>query len=78
MANYTRCTIKGTEVEFKRVPVSGRYAVGVNGLLIGTYESDSEAIVAALEHVRVKHFLNRRPMLPGRVRNDLREMASES
>lgn len=78
MTNYTRCTLIGREVEFKLVPVTGLIAVGVDGRLIGNYESDSEAIVAALEHVRVTCNLSRRPLMPGGVRNDLRSMAADA
>ena len=78
MANYTRCTLHDREVEFKSVPVTGLIAVGVDGRLVGNYENDAEAIVAALEHVRVTCNLQKRPMMPGRVRNDLRSMAADA
>lgn len=71
---YTQCTILNREVEFKLVPTSGYISVGVDGCLIGNYANDAEAIVAALEHVRVAEGRLDRPMLPGRVRNELREM----
>lgn len=71
---HTICTIRGKAVEFKRVPMTGLYAVGVDGRLVGTYESDAEAIVAALEHIRVVDGLASRPLLPGRIRRELREM----
>lgn len=78
MANYKSCTVCGRTVEFKVVPITGRLAVGVDGRLIGNYANDSEAIVAALEHVRVVAGMADRPMLSGRVRKALREMATTS
>ena len=75
---YTQCTILKHLVEFKVIPTSGYISVGVDGRLVGNYENDAEAIVAALEHVRVVDGRLDRPMLPGRVRNDLREMAAAS
>lgn len=71
---YTSCTICGRAVEFKRIPMTGLYAVGVDGRLVGNYANGSEAIVAALEHIRVAGGMTDRPLLPGRVRKALREM----
>ena len=76
MENYTRCTLVGREVEFKLVPVTGMIAAGIDGRLIGNYESDAAAIVAALEHVRVTCNLAKRPLMPGRVREALRGMTA--
>ena len=73
---YSQCTILKHLVEFKATPTSGYIAVGVDGRLIGNYENDAEAIVAALEHVRVVEGMFERPLLPGRVRSDLRKMAT--
>ena len=75
---YTQCTILKHLVEFKLIPTSGYISVGVDGRLVGNYGNDSEAIVAALEHVRVVEGRLDRPMLPGRVRNDLRAMVAAS
>jgi len=74
---HTECTILKHKVEFKAIPTSGYIAVGIDGRLVGNYENDAAAIVAALEHVRVVDGLMNRPMLPGRVRSALREMAAE-
>ena len=76
MTNYTKCTVAGRTVEFKRIPGSGLYAVGIDGRLIGNYESDSAAIVAALEHVRVTCNLAERPLPPNSVRKALRSMTA--
>jgi hypothetical protein len=71
---YTQCTILKHTVEFKLIPTSGYISVGIDGRLVGNYENDAEAIVAALEHVRVVEGRLDRPLLSGRVRNQLREM----
>lgn len=71
---YKQCRILNHKVEFKVIPTSGYFSVGVDGRLVGNYESDAAAIVAALEHVRVIDGLVDRPMMPGRVRTNLREM----
>jgi hypothetical protein len=73
---YTQCTILKHKVEFKLIPTSGYISVGIDGWLVGNYENDAEAIVAALEHVRVVEGRFARPMLPGRVRKELREMTA--
>jgi hypothetical protein len=73
---YTQCTILKHKVEFKLIPTSGYISVGVDGWLVGNYENDAEAIVGALEHVRVVDGRFARPMLPGRVRKELREMTA--
>jgi hypothetical protein len=70
---YTQCTILKHLVEFKLLS-SGYISVGFDGWLVGNYENDAAAIVAALEQVRLFEGLTRRPMLPGRVRAELREM----
>ena len=75
---YTQCTILKHLVEFKIIQTSGYIAVGIDGRLVGNYENDAEAIVSALEHVRVVEGMLKRPMLPGRVRSALREMATEA
>jgi hypothetical protein len=75
---YTQCTILKHLVEFKIIQTSGYIAVGIDGRLVGNYENDAEAIVAALEHIRVVDGRMDRPMLPGRVRNELREMNAAS
>lgn len=73
---YTFCEILNHKVEFKTIPTSGYISVGVDGRLVGNFGSDAEAIVAALEHVRLAEGRLDRPMLPGRVRNELREMVA--
>lgn len=50
---YVHHRICGRAVEFKRVPLTGLYAVGVGGRLIGNYDTPDAAVAAALEHVRV-------------------------
>lgn len=75
---YTQCTILKHLVEFKLIPTSRYISVGVDGRLVANCESDAAAIVAALEHVRVVEGRLDRPMLPGRVRNDLRAMVAAS
>lgn len=72
---YTQCKILNHTVEFKLLS-SGYISVGVDGWLVGNYESDSAAIVAALEHVRLADGMTKRPLLPGRVRAAMREMAT--
>jgi hypothetical protein len=71
---YTKCSVLNHTVEFKLIPTSGYIAVGVDGRLVGNYGNDAEAIVAALEHVRVVEGSLDRPMLSGRVRTELRKM----
>jgi len=72
---YTQCTILKHSVEFKLLS-SGYISVGVDGWLVGNYENDSEAIVAALEHIRVAEGMTKRPLLSGRARAELREMTT--
>jgi len=74
---YAQCKIVDHAVEFKRLS-SGYISVGVDGTLVGNYASDAEAIVAALEHVRVVEHMLERPLLPNSVRKTLREMATAS
>ncbi len=73
--DYTQGEIMEHTVEFKLLS-SGNVSVGIDGWLVGNYESDSAAIVAALEHIRLANGLMSRPMLPGRIRADLRKMTA--
>lgn len=73
--DYTQCKIMNHTVEFKLLS-SGYISVGVDGWLVGNYESDSAAIVAALEHVRLADGMTKRPLLPNRVRAALRQMTA--
>ena len=52
-SSYVYHRICGRLVEFNRVPMTGLYAVGVDGRLIGNYNTPEAAVSAALEHVRV-------------------------
>jgi hypothetical protein len=73
---YTKCQILNHEVEFKSIPTSGCISVGVDGWLVGNYENDSAAIVAALEQIRVMDGLVKRPLISNRIRKNLREMVA--
>ena len=75
--SYAQCKIVDHAVEFKRLS-SGYISVGVDGSLVGNYANDAEAIVAALEHVRIVEHMLERPLLPNSVRKTLREMATVS
>jgi len=62
---YVSCRISGKLAEFKRVPITDLYAVGIDGRLIGNYETADAAVAAALEHVRVVKGLMGAPAVAG-------------
>lgn len=71
---HTKCKVMNHVVEFAVIPTSGYISVGIDGWLVGCYQSDAEAIAEALERIRLSDGLSKRPLLPGRVRKNLREM----
>lgn len=63
--NYVYHRICGKVVEFKKVPMTGLYAAGVDGRLIGNYDTPDAAVAAVLEHVRVVAGLMSIPAVSG-------------
>lgn len=75
--DYTDCRIRGHHVEFKMLS-SGCISVGVDDVLVGVSSplNDAEAAVIALERVRLMEGDRDRPLIPGRIRKDLRQMVA--
>lgn len=48
-----RCTMQSHKIEIRRISMSGMYAVGCDGRLVGNYGDAAQAVFAACEHVRM-------------------------
>ncbi len=74
--NYVSCRISGKVAEFKRVPITGLVAVGIDGRLIGNYDTADAAVFAALEHVRVAKGLMGAPAVSSGLLPAVRNLAA--
>jgi hypothetical protein len=76
MKTYSRCTVQGHAVEFKRNPGSGYISAGVNGTLVGCYATAARAISEAMETIRMIEGGLAAPKIPARTRRAVEALAA--